>query len=72
MKQPGDIPPPANRMDGFDFSAAQREAIAWWRAGCSENHGAVGPRIYGEDPDGFVLCRACRVPLFYCDLGGRG
>lgn len=28
--------------------------------------------IYGDDPDGFVLCRACRSPLFYCDLGGEG
>jgi hypothetical protein len=28
--------------------------------------------VYGEDPDGLVLCRECRSPLFYCDIGGQG
>ena len=28
--------------------------------------------VFGNDPDGFVLCRECRSPLFYCDIGGRG
>ena len=27
---------------------------------------------FGKDPDGFVLCRECRSPLFYGDLGGQG
>lgn len=28
--------------------------------------------VFGNDPDGFVLCRECLAPLFYCDVGGQG
>lgn len=28
--------------------------------------------VFGNDPDGFVVCRECLSPLFYCDIGGRG
>jgi hypothetical protein len=28
--------------------------------------------VFGNDPDGFVFCRECLSPLFYCDLGGQG
>jgi len=38
-------------------------------ASCARNKSLL---VYGEDPDGFVLCRECRAPLFYCDIGGQG
>ena len=28
--------------------------------------------VFGNDPDGFVLCLECLSPVFYCDLGGQG
>jgi hypothetical protein len=34
--------------------------------------GSMCALIYGEDPDGFVLCLECLSPLFYCDIGGEG
>ena len=39
---------------------------------CASCNGGARDLIFGDDPDGFVLCRACRAPLFYCDLGGQG
>ena len=32
----------------------------------------AGNHLYGFDPDGFVLCKRCLSPLFYCDIGGQG
>jgi hypothetical protein len=28
--------------------------------------------VFGGDRDGFVLCRECLSPLFYCEIGGQG
>lgn len=39
---------------------------------CTTCDSDVDDLLYGDDPDGFVLCRECRLPLFYCDLGGPG
>lgn len=39
---------------------------------CESCSGETRAVVYGADPDGFVLCRACRVPLYYCDIGGEG
>ena len=39
---------------------------------CASCDSGARELIYGDDPDGFVLCRECRSPLFYCDLGGQG
>jgi len=38
-------------------------------ASCARHKSSL---LYGEDPDGFVICRECRSPLFYCDIGGQG
>jgi len=39
---------------------------------CDSCDNGPGDLVFGDDPDGFVLCRECLSPLFYCDLGGRG
>ncbi len=39
---------------------------------CAACDSSAGNLVYGRDPDGFVLCRECRSPIFYCDLGGQG
>ena len=39
---------------------------------CAACDSGVCDLVYGDDPDGFVLCRECSAPLFYCDLGGQG
>ena len=54
-----------NRLD----SPPSNEPDQTFCASCFSGNGEL---IYGEDPDGFVLCRECRSPLFYCDVGGQG
>ncbi len=39
---------------------------------CDSCDSDPGDLVFGNDPDGFVLCQECRSPLFYCDLGGQG
>ena len=39
---------------------------------CVSCESGAGDCLFGGDPDGFVLCRECRSPLFYCDIGGQG
>ena len=72
MMSSSDIPSIPGRNAGGPAEANESEARVGARQACVENHDAVGPRIYGEDLDGLVLCRSCRAPLFYCDLGGLG
>ena len=39
---------------------------------CASCESDTSELVFGRDPDGFVLCRDCRSPLFYCDIGGQG
>ena len=39
---------------------------------CASCESDTSDLTFGRDPDGFVLCRECRSPLFYCDIGGQG
>lgn len=41
-------------------------------ARCVTCDSGVVDAVFGMDPDGFVLCRECGAPLFYCDVGGEG
>jgi hypothetical protein len=41
-------------------------------ARCATCDSGVEDAVFGTDPDGFVVCRECGAPLFYCDVGGEG
>jgi hypothetical protein len=53
-------------------TARNRAPRALHPAVCDSCASGLGDLVFGDDPDGFVLCRECRSPRFYCDLGGQG
>jgi len=59
--------PPIGLSTASDHGSWSRQP-----APCASCAGGRSDLIYGDDPDGLVLCRVCRSPLFYCDLGGQG
>ncbi len=60
------FPPAGLSTAGDHRSSPPKPAV------CASCNGGARDVIFGDDPDGFVLCRECRAPLFYCDLGGQG
>lgn len=61
------------RQTATNLKAAQdRAARTVESPTCASCDSHSSELVFGKDPDGFVLCRECRSPLFYCDIGGQG
>ena len=65
-----DTPNPWFPPGGFSTASDHRSSPPP-PAVCASCSSGAKDLIFGDDPDGFVLCRECRSPLFYCDLGGQ-
>ena len=59
--------PPIGLSAARDHRSAPPQPVA-----CASCDSGARGLIFGDEPDGLVLCRECRSPLFYCDLGGQG
>ena len=55
-----------------DFLGRENPPLRRMPPACASCESGERDYIYGADPDGFVLCRGCGSPLFYCDIGGQG
>ena len=62
------IPPTMTELP----TALDRAPRALDPAVCDSCDEGPGDLVFGNDSDGFVICRECHSPLFYCDLGGQG
>lgn len=71
MVQMGDAKEPSTPPLGLSTIGITPAGTRWPRAHCVACKAGTSILVYGQDVDGLVLCRSCRAPLLFCDLGGE-